>query len=105
MKPAWKKKQEDDARDFKGKETVGSGNQWAHKGDVKTEKFLIENKATDKSSYTITQKLWDKIWGEALLSPGKKSRIPLFSIRFNKTKTDLILISKDDFIYLLDEDI
>lgn len=92
----WEKKEQNDARDFGGKRTPGSGNKWNHKGDVRSDVYLIEDKTTDKKSYTITNELWRKIYNSAILS----QRIPLLSIKFNNDSTELIVISKHDFLHL-----
>jgi len=90
----WQKKEKADEKDFNGKRTSGSGSKWHSKGDVKTNVYLIEDKTTDKGTYAIGVKLWRKIYTEAILS----QRIPLFSIKFNKDGTELIVISKSDFL-------
>ena len=90
----WIKKELQTAKLFEGKRTRGSGNQWSAKGDVKTDIFLIENKTTDKHSFSITAKLWGKIWEEAIRS----QRIPLLSIRLNKDGQNLIVIDERDFL-------
>ena len=86
MTPKWKKKEIKDASVFEGKVTPGSGHQWYKKGDVRTKNFLIDSKTTDKKSFSITQKMWNKISYEALLS----QRLPMLSIKFNKTNTEII---------------
>lgn len=98
-KPKWAQWEAELAKDFGGKIQSGSGNVWNKKGDVKTEfgSFLIEGKQTDKKSFSITLKLWDKIYGEALDS----FRLPLMGIKIQDTK--LIVIDKEDFLKLLYE--
>jgi len=49
--------------------TVGSGNKW-EKGDLSTKEqhmmeFVIEAKATQAASFSITKKIWDTIKGHA----------------------------------------
>ena len=51
------------------KRTVGSGNKW-EKGDLSTQEqhmmeFVIEAKATQAASFSITKKIWDAIKGHA----------------------------------------
>lgn len=65
------------AKKFKGSLTVGSGSKWFSKGDVRTDKFLIECKTTFKDYYTLTSKVWEKIEREADLDG---MRIPLMVI-------------------------
>lgn len=43
---------------FGGRVQPGSGSQWHSKGDVKSDRFLISCKRTDKESYRLTQKDW-----------------------------------------------
>lgn len=93
----WKQKEKQDAKDFGGKVVRGSGNQWFRPGDVKTERFLIENKTTHHESFSITQKLWTKIWVEATLN----HRIPLLSLKLEQENTELVVLSKNDFLTLL----
>lgn len=98
MRPNWRKQEEKDAKSFGGKLTGGSGNRWNRKGDIKTPKFLIENKLTAKSSYAISLKTWEKIYNEALKTPGNTYRIPLLSLYFEKNETSLVILSKSDFL-------
>jgi hypothetical protein len=93
----WIIKERDDAEAFQGKRTKGSGNQWANRGDVKTPYYLIEDKTTDKKSYSITIETWKKIWEEAVLS----KKIPILSIKFNKNGDELIVLSKNDFLNIV----
>lgn len=90
----WSGKEKKDAKDFNGYRQKGSGNFWAKPGDVKTDKFLIEAKQTDKKSYSITLKTWDKLYEEALFS----FRIPILSLLI-KDK-ELVVLSKEDFLKL-----
>jgi|SRR3989337_1740213 len=96
----WRKKQIRDAKDFNGKETPRSGGLWAFAGDVKTDKFLIESKTTDKKSYSLKESTWKKIEHEAL----KSSRIPIMSISIINYGIDVIIIDKNDFIELISHD-
>lgn len=94
-KPKWRKHEERQAKDFNGTRNVGSGNFWSRVGDVKTDKFLIEAKQTEKGSYSISKKTWDKIYEEALFS----FRIPILSLLLQDTQ--LIIIGKSDFLDIL----
>jgi hypothetical protein len=93
----WKKKERNDAKDFGGRQTKASGSQWFQPGDVRTSKYLIDSKYTDKMSYTITKKIWDKIYEEALFS----YRTPMLSVQIQDL--ELVILSKEDFIKLLGE--
>ena len=94
---AWVKKEKKDEKLFNGKRTRGSGNQWSSKGDIQSEIFLIEDKSTDKHSFSVTAKLWEKIWEEAI----QDGRIPLLSIQLNKDNKNLIVVDQRDFLELI----
>lgn len=90
----WKLKEHSDAKAFGGKRQKGSGNYWSSPGDVKSTDFLIDSKQTDKASYSITKKTWDKLYEEALFS----YRYPLLSLIIQDL--ELVVLSKQDFIAL-----
>lgn len=54
------------AKDFDAKVVVASGALWGAKGDVRSDKCLIECKTTEKPYYSVTSKVWEKIEREAL---------------------------------------
>lgn len=95
----WQKKERTDAKSFGGRPTPRSGGLWFAPGDVKTEDFLIDSKTTDKKSFSITGKIWRKIYKEALLS----GKMPCLSIKLNqellqnKEPIEVVVLSKDDF--------
>ena len=91
MKPKWKQHEQKQAKDFQGKVSKGSGNYWSSPSDVKTKDFLIEAKQTDKVSYSISKKTWEKAYEAALFS----FRIPLISLLLQDV--ELIILSKEDF--------
>lgn len=99
MQPNWRKKEQKDAKLFGGKPTPRSGGLWFAKGDSKSEKYLIENKTTDKENFTIVGKVWEKIYNEAIIN----SRIPLLSIMFGVKNTEVIVIDKNDFVAMIEE--
>lgn len=96
----WILKEVSDAKDFKGKRTPRSGGIWSRPGDIKTKDLLIDSKATDAKSFSVTVKMWKKINKEALLS----CRLPVLSIKFNKSGEELVVISKTDFLHYLKRD-
>lgn len=53
------------AKKHNGRRQSGSGSSWSKKGDVKTKRFLIENKRTDAKSISIKAEVLEKIWTEA----------------------------------------
>jgi len=98
MKKAWKKAEEKDAKTFNASLTPRSGGLWFAKGDSKSDKFLIENKTTEKKSFSISNLLWKKVEKEGLLN----QRIPLISLEFLGKSVELIILDKNDFISLLE---
>jgi hypothetical protein len=93
----WSKKEKKDATLFGGRRTPRSGGLWFAKGDVKSDVFLIENKTTKHKSFSITDKIWEKIEKEALLN----KRIPMLSIEFGDAVKELIVLDKNDFITII----
>lgn len=68
------------AKKFGGSTRAGSGAFWSQKGDVRSEKFLIEAKRTDSNSYRISAKVWNKIRKEAIR---EGLREPMYAIEIN----------------------
>lgn len=97
MMAKWKDKEKKDSKDFGGQVQKGSGNFWAKPGDVKTNRFLIDSKQTEKKSYSISLKTWDKLYEEALFS----FRIPILSLLIQKQ--ELVVLSKEDFLKFIKE--
>lgn len=92
----FRKQQKRDAKDFGGIETPRSGGFWSFAGDVKTDRFLIEDKTTDKKGYRLTKSTWHKIEQEALM----EDKIPLMSIEIQDI--NLVVLDKNDFISLIE---
>lgn len=90
----WEKKEKEDSKVFSGKRVKGSGNYWARPGDVKSKDFLIDSKQTDKASYSISKKTWDKLYEEALFS----YRYPVLSLIIQDL--ELVVLAKEDFLHL-----
>jgi hypothetical protein len=95
------------AKEFNGKEQIASGALDGMKGDVRTgntgvgfndSDFLIENKFTDKASYSLKKSIWDKIEKESLRD---NLRIPLMQIDIQDTQ--LVVLNKSDFLSLIDK--
>ena len=93
----WVKKEKDDKKAFGGRLQKASGRYWGQPGDLKTDKFLIDSKQTDKNSYSISKKTWDKIYEEALFS----QRLPLLSILIQDV--ELVVLDKEDFLKLIED--
>lgn len=82
------------AKDYGGKVTPGSGNQWMHKADVHTNDYIVECKSTVKKSYSIKEADFTKLYYQAII----ENKIPLFEIEFSETGRTLVLMDKNDFI-------
>lgn len=95
MKKPWQIKEINDAKEFGGSVNKSSGNQWYKPGDVTTDLFLIDSKQTEKKSYSISIKTWEKLYGEALFS----FKIPFLSLKMKNT--ELIVLDKNDFKKIL----
>lgn len=76
------------ASKFGRRPRAGSGSVWSAKGDIRTERFLVENKGTDKPFYRISARVWEKIRREALR---EGLREPLYQIDIQ----DLHLVAID----------
>ena len=96
MIPRWKKQERKTARRYGGRTSPGSGNKWGWRGDVKTDIFLIDDKTTDKKSFSIPQKMWEKIRSEAL----KEQRRPALKITF-ANGTSFVCIDESDLYDLV----
>lgn len=64
----------------------------AFKGDVKSAKFLIDDKTTNRKSYSIAVKLWQKLVREAFIN----RRSPALRIEFTDGPT-LYVVGEDIF--------
>lgn len=90
------------AKEFGGKTQIASGALWTAKGDVRTggertssfneTDFLIENKFTDKSTYRLERKIWEKITNEAIQD---NFRTPLMQVDIQ----DLHLVILDENVF------
>ena len=69
--------EKDVAKNLNAKTVVASGAMWNAKGDVRSGKFLIECKTTEKEYYSVSSKVWEKIEEEATKDHG---RTPLLII-------------------------
>jgi hypothetical protein len=92
---AWQKKEKSDAKVFGGKNQRSSGSLWHSPSDVITERFNIDSKFTEKSSYSVSLATWNKLCEEAAWND---ERIPLLSLKIQDV--ELIILSKEDFLFL-----
>ena len=80
------------ARQFDAKTVVASGALWGAKGDVRSDKFLIECKTTEKDYYSLTASVWEKIEREATKD---HLRIPLMVIDLEDKDRVVVFRPKD----------
>ena len=81
------------ADSLQGRRQSGSGSIWSSKGDVETSTFLVEDKYTKSSSYSLSLKSLLKIEKEA----SKYLKLPLFRIGFSPTKHNFVIIRYEDW--------
>lgn len=94
------KSEKEVAKKYNGKLQLGSGCTYVHKGDVKTDLLLIDDKTFVKprKSFTLNK---DKLWKH--FKDGKKEeRIGIFRIAFDKNKA-VVVIEEDEFLSLIEE--
>ena len=87
-----RKQETDVAAQSGGRRTPASGAFWHHKGDVRTKQFLMELKYTEKSSITLSKRVWDKIRREAILD----GRLPAMVLDIQGRR--LVVLDMEDFI-------
>ena len=88
------------AESLGGKTVIASGALYFAKGDVVTDDYLIECKATEKDYYILKGKILSKIENEAL----KCNRIPLLAIRV-KDKDYIAYRAYDFYGYYNESDV
>ena len=71
----------------KVQKTINSGAFVFDKGDLKTDNYLIECKYTEKKSFSITKKILEKIWNEALES----NKLPKLIVGIKDGSKDWVL--------------
>ena len=82
------------AKDLDAKTVIASGALWGSKGDVRHDDFLVECKTTEKSFYSVTMTVWEKIEKEAIKDG---LRIPLMCIDLNDGKDRFAVFREKDF--------
>lgn len=78
------------ASEISGRTVIASGSLWGSKGDVRSDKFLVECKTTDKDYYTLQYSTWEKIYKE---SARDGLRIPAMCIDLEGGKYRMAVIS------------
>lgn len=74
------KQEKDVAKILGGKTVMASGSLWQAKGDVRTSRYLVECKTTDKDFYKLEQKILAKIAKEAI-KDGLRSPLLVFDCK------------------------
>lgn len=82
------------AFDLGGKVTIASGALYFQKADVRTDKYLVECKYTDKGFYSLTTKTWEKIRSEAIKDG---LRIPVMQIELYGGVHSFAVMDINDF--------
>ena len=77
-----------------GQRTAASGAFWSRKGDVRTDRLLVEHKWTGKKSFTLKSDVLEKIVLEAILD----SRTPVLGISLNNN--NYVILQEEDFLEL-----
>lgn len=85
MKLPWQKFEQLIAELFDGKVIKGSGNSWSNKGDVKSDRFIISCKYTDKKQMILKLDVLEE----------------LEMMGLKQDKTALLCISMNDRIYTI----
>ena len=82
------------AKDLDAKTVIASGALWGSKGDVRHDEFLVECKTTEKSFYSVTMKVWEKIEKEAIRDG---LRTPLMCVDINDGKDRFAVFREKGF--------
>jgi len=91
----WELKEKQDQEILGLGKVKASGSLWYSPGDGKSSIFLVDSKQTEKKSYAVSMKTWDKLYEEALFA----QRLPLLSLQIQDI--DLVMMSREDFVNLL----
>lgn len=94
----WEKKEHKDKSLLGGKLRPRSGGLWFAPGDVTTKDFLIDCKTTEHKGFTVTEKIWEKIYTEAI---GCR-KLPCLSIQLGDGK-EVVVLDKNDFFSFFQE--
>ena len=93
-----KKQESKIAKDLKGYTTINSGATLGQ-NDAITDYCEVEAKTTKAKSISFKLRDWNTLYHKTAVG-----KIPIFAIRFeqvNKTNKEFILLSHDDFLYLV----
>jgi hypothetical protein len=78
-----------------GRKQINSGRFWHSRRDAKIRDFLIEARGTDSESYSISQKEFEQIAKQAVITP--PGMLPAIQIDFSRVK--LWVMKLDDHLY------
>lgn len=79
-----------------GTRPAASGAFWTRKGDVRSDKYLVEHKYTEKKSFSLTRTVLDKIRTEAIMD----GRIPVVALHIGGR--DYVVLHEDDWLAEVD---
>lgn len=82
---------------------AASGSVTHKKGDLKSARNLIENKQTDRDSFSMTRAVLNKIQREATEQGG---RVPLLTVQMGAAESDevrVVVMREQDFMELVTE--
>jgi hypothetical protein len=75
-----------------GYQQPNSGRTWFRKADVRDEDYLWDCKETEKGSYTINLKEWEKLGRQARKENGRMPGLKVTFVKGNGKKVELIII-------------
>ena len=90
-----KKQEERTAEKYHGSRNVMSGAGWVRKNDVRTSDLLVENKFTDKKSYSIKSEDMVKLARTAIL----EDRVPVLQVDLGGRS--YVVILEADFLEMV----
>ena len=93
-----KQQEERTAEKYNGSRNVMSGAGWVRKNDVRTIDLLIENKFTDKKSYSIKSNEMVKLSRTAIL----EDRIPVLQVDLGGRS--YVVLLENDFMEMIQDD-
>jgi hypothetical protein len=93
-----KKQEERTAERYNGSRNVMSGAGWVRKNDVRTIDLLVENKFTDKKSYSIVSQEMVKLSRTAIL----EDRIPVLQVDLGGRS--YVVLLENDFLEMIHDD-
>ena len=93
-----KKQEERTAKKYDGSRNVMSGAGWVRKNDVRTFDLLIENKFTDKKSFSIKSDEMVKLARTSIL----EDRVPVLQIDLGGRS--YVVLLEDDFLMMVQDE-